>query len=107
MITIEDFKKVEMKVGRVLSVDDHPAADKLMIIRVDIGEGAPRTLVAGLKEYYAKEELVGKLIVVVSNLEPARLRGVTSEGMLLAAQAEGRVVALTLDKDIAPGATVS
>jgi methionyl-tRNA synthetase len=106
MISFEDFKKVEMKVGKVLSVEDHPNADKLMVMRVDVGEDAPRLLVAGLKAYYGAEELVGKSIVVVTNLEPAQLRGVQSNGMLLAAQ-EGDVVSvLTLDKVVAPGSKV-
>jgi len=106
MISMQDFSQMELKVGKVLSVEDHPNADKLMIIRVDLGEETPRTLVAGLKQYYGNEELVGKLIVVIANLEPARLRGVESQGMLLAAQEGEKVVVLTVDKDIAPGSAV-
>jgi len=106
VITIQEFKQVEMKVGKVLSVDDHPNADKLVVVQVDVGEQAPRTLVAGLKAYYSKEQLVGKLVVVVANLQPARLRGVESNGMVLAAQSGGDVVLLTLDKPAAPGAPV-
>ncbi len=106
MINIQDFQKVELKVGTVLSVEDHPNADKLMVIRVDVGEEAPRTLVAGLKQDHAYEELTGKQIVVVTNLEPAVLRGVKSEGMLLAAQEGDKVVVLTPDKPIAPGSGV-
>jgi methionyl-tRNA synthetase len=106
MISFKEFQQVEMKVGKVLSVEDHPDADKLMVLRVDVGEGAPRTLVAGLKDYYENAELDGMLVVVVTNLEPARLRGVESNGMLLAAQ-EGDVVSvLTLDKPVAPGSKV-
>ena len=106
MIGYQDFKNVEMKVGKVLSVEDHPNADKLLVLRVDVGEEAPRTLVAGLKGHYAPNELEGKLIVVVANLEPAQLRGVASNGMLLAAQEGERVVILTLDEQIAPGSPV-
>lgn len=106
MISIQDFQNVELKVGTVLSVEDHPNADKLMVIRVDLGEETPRTLVAGLKQYYAYDELKGKQIVVVANLEPAVLRGVKSEGMLLAAQEGDKVVVLTPDKPIAPGSGV-
>ncbi|MGD2173967.1 MAG: methionine--tRNA ligase subunit beta [Candidatus Brocadiaceae bacterium] len=106
MITIQDFKKVEMKAGKVVSVDEHPNADKLLILRADLGEERPRTLVAGLKDYYSAEELEGKNIVVVTNLEPVQLRGVRSEGMLLAAQEGDKVVLLTLDQDIAPGSPV-
>jgi len=106
MIGMQEFKKVEMKVGKVLAIEDHPNADKLMVMRVDIGEGQPRTLVVGLKPYYASAELLGKLIVVVTNLEPARLRGVESTGMLLAAQHGDSVVVLTLDKPLPPGSPV-
>ncbi len=106
MISIQDFKKVEMKTGRVISVEDHPDADKLMVMRVDVGEDRPRTLVAGLKDYYEPEELEGMQIVVVTNLEPAQLRGVKSEGMLLAAQDGDKVVVLTLAEDLSPGSPV-
>ncbi|MCK4374278.1 MAG: hypothetical protein KAX19_03080 [Candidatus Brocadiae bacterium] len=106
MIGFREFQQVEMKVGKVVAVEDHPNADKLMIIRTDVGEDSPRTLVAGLKGYYTKEQLEGKLVVVVTNLEPARLRGVQSDGMLLAAQEGEEVVVLTLDKQIAPGSPV-
>ncbi|MFP4028376.1 MAG: methionine--tRNA ligase subunit beta [Candidatus Brocadiia bacterium] len=106
MISFQDFQEMELKVGRVISVEDHPDADKLLILRVDLGEDDPRTLVAGLKGHYSAEELEGKLIVVVSNLEPARLRGVESNGMLLAAQEDEKVVLLTLDEPIKPGSEV-
>jgi methionyl-tRNA synthetase len=106
VITIQDFKKVELKTGKVVAVEDHPDADKLVIVRVDVGEDRPRTLVAGLKDYYTAEELEGRTIVVVTNLEPAQLRGVRSEGMLLAAQDGEDVVLLTLDREVAPGSPV-
>lgn len=106
MITIQDFKKVELKVGKILKVEDHPDADKLVVMRVDVGEDSPRTLVAGLKEYYANEDLQGKSCVVVTNLEPAQLRGVKSNGMLLAAQDGDRVVLLNTDEGISPGSPV-
>ena len=106
MISYQDFKKVELKVGKVLSVGDHPNADKLLVIRVDLGEESPRTLVAGLKGHYTAEQLEGRLIVVVANLEPAQLRGVASNGMLLAAQDGQKVVVLTLDAEVAPGSAV-
>ncbi len=106
MIPFRDFKKVEMKVGRIVAVEDHPNADKLMVIRADLGEENPRTLVAGLKGHYEPSELMAKTIVVVTNLEPVPLRGVRSDGMLLAAQEGNSVVLLTLDRDIAPGSPV-
>jgi len=106
MISFQDFQKMELKVGKVVSVEDHPDADKLMIIRVDLGEEKPRTLVAALKGHYAPQELEGKLVVVVANLEPARLRGVESRGMLLAAQEGDRIVVVTLEKPVTPGSPV-
>lgn len=106
MIGMNDFKKVEMKVGKVLSAEDHPNADNLVILRADVGEEKPRTLVAGLKGHYELSELEGMLIVVVTNLEPARLRGVESRGMLLAAQDGDDVVLLTVGGDVSPGSPV-
>ena len=106
MVTLQEFKNADLKVGRILSVEDHPNADKLVIFRVDVGEPTPRTLVAGLKPYYKADELVGRLVVVVANLEPALLRGVESRGMLLAAQEGNTVSLLTLDREVAPGSPV-
>lgn len=79
------MQKLDLRVGKISEVHEHPNADKLYITRVDLGD-EQRTLVAGLKPYYDKDEMEGKKIVVVTNLEPAKLRGVKSEGMMLAAQ---------------------
>jgi len=106
MISYQDFQTVELKVGKVLAVEDHPNADKLLILRVDIGEAAPRTLVAGIKGHYTAADLQDKLVVVVCNLQPAKLRGVESNGMVLAAQESGKIVILTLDRPIAPGTKI-
>ncbi len=84
MMPFEEFQKVEMRVGTVIGIEDHPKADKLYILQVDLGE-EKRQIVAGLRERYTKEELEGKQIIVVTNLEPKELRGVKSHGMLLAA----------------------
>ena len=105
-ITYDDFKKMDLVVGTVSSVEPHPNADKLYVMQVDLGEGQPRQLVAGLKPYYEAQALVGKRIVVVANLAPARLRGVESNGMLLAAQTGDRVIVLTTDDDMPPGSKV-
>jgi methionyl-tRNA synthetase len=105
-ITFDEFKKMELVVGVVQAVEPHPNADKLYVIRADLGEGEPRQLVAGLKPYYEPEALVGKRIVVVANLAPARLRGVESNGMLLAAQTGDRVIILTTDEEMPPGSKV-
>lgn len=106
MVSFQEFKQLELKVGTVLAVEDHPNANKLMVIRVDLGEEQPRALVAGLKEYYSYDELKGKQIIVVANLEPAVLRGIESDGMLLAAQDGDKVVILMPEKPVAPGSPV-
>ena len=105
MISIDDFGKLDLRVAEILSVDDHPNADRLYVMQIKIGE-EERNLVAGIKKHYSKEELVGKKIVVIANLEPAVLRGVKSEGMLLAASdsSKEKVVLVTVDKDIESGA---
>jgi methionyl-tRNA synthetase len=88
-----EFEKLNLKVGVIQAVNDHPNADKLLVMDVDIGKKIK--LVAGLKAHYSKENLVGKKIVVVANLQPATLRGVESQGMLLAAEHNGKVLLMT------------
>jgi len=109
MINFEQFKQLEIKTGKVLSVEDHPNADKLYVMKVDMG-GEERQLVAGIRPWYPDgQSLVGRNIIVVTNLEPAKIRGVESNGMLLAASKPDRsdVVLLTLDRDLPPGCTIS
>jgi methionyl-tRNA synthetase len=109
MITFDDFKKVELKVGQIKTVEDIPGADKIYKITVDLG-GEERTLVAGIKQTYPdREKLVGKKVAVVTNLEPRIMRGVTSQGMILAASTPDKssVVVLTLDKDVPNGSSIS
>jgi methionyl-tRNA synthetase len=84
-ITYDDFARVGLRAGRVLAAERHPKADRLLVLSVDVGEERPRTIVAGIASKYTPEELVGRGVVVVANLAPVKLRGVTSEGMLLAA----------------------
>jgi len=105
-VSFAEFKKLDLRVALVKSVQEHPNAQKLYVLRIDIG-GEERQIVAGLRPYYTPEQLTGRRIVVVCNLEPAMLRGVQSQGMLLAAQDGGRVMALQPDSDAAPGAKVS
>jgi methionyl-tRNA synthetase len=105
MVTFDDFKKMELKVAEVKGVKDHPNADKLYILTVELG-GELRELVAGIKEHYRPEELLGKRIVVVANLEPATIRGIESKGMLLAAQDDVGVSVLTTDRPVKPGSSV-
>ena len=106
-IDFEDFMKVEMRTGRIVSVDDHPNADKLFVITIDEGSGSTRTVCAGLKGHYEPSDLEGLNVVFVANLEPRKLRGVMSEGMILAADdGEGGVKALTTEGDILSGSRV-
>jgi len=106
MVSFKQFQELDLRVGKVLAVDAVPGADKLYKLSVDMG-GKTVTLVAGLKPYYRPEEMKGKRIIVVANLDPVILKGVKSEGMLLAAQ-DGPVVSLiTIDKDVKPGSKIS
>ncbi len=105
MITIEEFKKLNIRIARIKEVIDHPGADRLYIVRLVIGE-EEREVVAGIKKSYNKEELLGKLVVVVENLEPAVIRGVESRGMILAAQDGETLAVLSPDRPVAPGSLV-
>ena len=87
-ISIEAFAQVDLRVGQVVRAERVPNADKLLRLEVDLAEGEPRQLLAGIAEWYAPEGLVGQKILVVSNLQPRRMRGLESRGMLLAASAE-------------------
>jgi methionine--tRNA ligase beta chain len=106
MINIEEFRKLEFRVGVVKSAEAHPNADRLLVLKVDLGT-EERQIVAGIRAHYQPEELVGKQVVVVANLEPAMLRGVESQGMVLAASDGERVVVLSPEKIVAAGAKVS
>lgn len=108
-IGIEDFAKVQLRVGRVLECRKHPKADKLLILKVDLGTEV-RQVCAGMAPYYPAEEFVGKHIVVCANLAPRMLRGEESNGMMLAATDAadpGRVIFLTPEKPVTPGSKIS
>ena len=104
-VTFNEFKRIEMVVGLIKAIEDHPQADKLYVMTVDLGT-EERQIVAGLRPYYEKEALLGKRIIVVANLAPAVLRGVESNGMLLAAQSGERVIVLTTDEEMPAGSRV-
>jgi methionine--tRNA ligase beta chain len=106
MISIEEFRKVELKVATIKRAEAHPNADKLIVLQVDLGS-EQRQICAGIRNHYTPEELIGKQIIVVANLETAKLRGLESQGMLLAASDEDRVIILTPDKPVQPGSQVS
>ena len=106
-VLFEDWKKLDLRIGKIGGVKDHPSADKLYILLVDLGKGEHDVqIVAGLKEDYNKDELIGKKIAVLRNLKPAVIRGVESQGMLLAAVFNENVVLIQPDKDIEIGAKV-
>lgn len=107
LVSIEEFARIKLVVGKVITAERVPKSKKLVRLEVELGEGQPRQIVAGIGGSYQPEELVGKLIVVVANLKPATLMGVESRGMLLAATLpDGSPVLLTPEKDVPPGAGV-
>jgi methionyl-tRNA synthetase len=103
----EPFSKLDLRVARVLDVKDHPDADTLYLLHVDLGSLGKRVIVAGMKPHYSKEEIKGKNIVVVSNLKPANIRGIKSNGMLLAAEDSKGVCSLLNPGDSSPGSEVT
>jgi methionyl-tRNA synthetase len=106
-ITIDDFVKVELRVATILEAKPAPKGDKLLVLQVDLGS-EKRQVMAGIRQHYQPEQLVGKQIVVVANLAPRTMMGLQSQGMLLAATdaATGRVIILTPSEPVAPGSTV-
>jgi len=105
-LTFEEFKRVDLRIARVESCEPHPNADKLLVLQIRIGEER-RQIVAGIRLAYRPEDLVGRKIVVVTNLDPVRLRGVESRGMLLAAVDGDTISVLQPDKDVADGVPVT
>lgn len=105
MITIEDFRKLELRIAQIKEVSDHPNADRLYVVVVDFGDRT-KQLVAGIKGSYQKEDLIGRQVIVVDNLEPAVLRGVESQGMLLAASDESGISVISPDRKLALGSIV-
>ena len=105
MVTLEEFKKLEIKVAQIKEVQDHPNADKLYIIIIDLGDKT-KQIVAGIKGSYKKEELIGKQVVVVDNLEPAVLRGIESQAMLLAVQDAKGICIVMPEREVQLGSIV-
>ncbi|WP_459932741.1 methionine--tRNA ligase [Fundidesulfovibrio butyratiphilus] len=106
-VDFEDFQKLDLKVGTVVEVAPVPKADKLLLVSVDLGEGAPRQVVAGIAEFWKPADLVGRQVVVVANLKPRKLRGVVSRGMILAVRREGGLELLAPSAQVVPGSAVS
>ncbi len=105
MITIEDFKKLELVVAQIKEVKEHPNADRLYVIKVDTGK-EEKQIVAGIRLHYSKESLIGRKVVVVNNLQPAVIRGEESNGMLLAASDESGMSILALERDVIIGSPI-
>ncbi len=106
-ISVDDFFKAELRVGKVVECEKVPKADKLLCSKIDVGEGRLRTVVSGIAKYYSPEQMVGKNVVLVSNLKPVKLRGILSEGMILCAEdKDGRLSVISPDGDVAPGGEV-
>ena len=106
-ITIDYFDKLDIRVATVDSVEDHPNADRLYVLNLSVG-GEKRVICSSIKEYYTKEELTGKQILLLANLKPTKLRGVLSQGMLLAAEDEdGKLSLATTMEQLKSGAQIS
>ena len=107
-ITFDDFAKIELRTGRVIEASDHPNADKLIVLKVDLGD-EQRQICAGLRGFYTADELVGRDLVIVANLAPRMMRGLESQGMLLAASSSdhSRVIVVSPESPIDAGSSVS
>ncbi len=106
-IGIDQFAAVELKTGRVVEAGPHPDADRLLVMQVDVGEEKPRQILAGIRSDWAPEDLVGKTLIICTNLKPARLRGLESQGMMLAVKGTEKVWPLTVEGETAPGTPVT
>lgn len=105
-IQADDFGKVSLKAGKILEAKVHPDADKLLIETIDVGEENPRQIVSGIAQNYTPEDLIGRTVIVVANLEPATLRGVESQGMLLCSVGKGGPKVVFLDDSVLPGSVI-
>lgn len=105
MISIEDFAKIDLRVGTVVTAEAIPGASKLLKLEIDVGD---RNLIttSGIAQYYKPEDMLGKKVVVVANLQPAIIRGIESQTMILAASAEGRLALVTVSEDVPNGTKV-
>ena len=105
IVSYDEFKKIDLRVGKVISAEEVSGTDKLLKLEISLG-AETRIIVAGIRKYYSVEEILGKKIVMVKNLQPVKLRGIESQGMLLAAVKDNKVVLLTIDKDIDVGSKI-
>ncbi len=106
MISIDDFAKIELRVGKVLSAEPIEGSEKLLKLSVDLGEETPRQVLSGIAKWYTPEDLVGKNYIFVSNLEPRMMMGLESQGMIMAAENDESPVLLTTASEVAAGSKI-
>jgi methionine--tRNA ligase beta chain len=105
MISFEDFQKIDLRVAKIIKAEKIEGSEKLLKLEVNLGKEV-RQIIAGIAKFYKPEDLVGKEIVVVANLEPKKLMGIESQGMLLAAEKDGEPVILVPEKEVPPGTKI-
>lgn len=105
MASLEAFQQIDLRIGRIVEAAPHPNADRLLVLQVDLGTER-RQVVAGIKASYEPERLIGRTVALVANLETATIRGVESQGMVLAAQDEQGIVLLTTERPVQPGSRI-
>ncbi len=106
MITFDDFKKLDLRVAKIIEAEIVEGSEKLLKLKVSLGD-EERQIIAGIKKYYDPSDLIGKEIIIVANLEPRTIFNLESQGMLLAASQEGKLALLRPDKEILPGSKIS
>jgi len=105
MISFKEFKKIELRIAKIIKAEKLEGSENLVKLEIDLGE-EKKQILAGIQKYYQPEELMGKTIVVVANLEPRKMMGLESQGMLLAADVNGEPILLIPDKEVQPGAPI-
>ena len=105
MASIEEFQKIDLRIGKIVEAALHPNADRLLVLQVDLGTER-RQVVAGIKASYQPEQLIGRTIALVANLDAATIRGVESQGMVLATQDEQGITILTTERPVTPGTRI-
>lgn len=105
-VTIEDFAKLEFKVGTVLEAEEIEGSEKLLKLKVDLGEEEPRQILSGIKKWYSPEDLKGKQFVFITNLAPRQMMGLESNGMIMAAEGEDKPIPLTVSSPVLNGAKI-
>ncbi len=105
-ISIDEFSKIDLRVGRIVEAEDVPGSKKLLKLKVDLGELGTRQILSGIKEWYRPEEIVGKYVIVVANLKPKKMMGLESQGMILMADSPKKPVFIVPEEEVEPGTKV-